>query len=158
MRSRTVRMKALPVIGAIAVVAATVALSAASAKSHDPPGLPPDAVLTWNTYAVNAVRASTPTKVQTDCMVYMSYAQAAVYDAVAVAPAARLVGSPVRSTPALASMSTIRGLFCTTWLGAWRPATAVWWVTVPLVVTSPVAGSQVNGTSELTVAARLPLT
>ena len=48
-----------------------------------PPGrVPPDAVLTWNTYAVNAVRASTPTKVQTDGMVYMSYVQAAVYDAV----------------------------------------------------------------------------
>src|SRR5207342_3761782 len=44
--------------------------------------VPPDAVLTWNTYAVNAVRASTPTKVQTDGMVYMSYVQAAVYDAV----------------------------------------------------------------------------
>ena len=44
--------------------------------------MPPDAVLTWNTNAVNAVRASTPTKVQTDGMVYMSYVQAAVYDAV----------------------------------------------------------------------------
>src|SRR5207342_3728758 len=44
--------------------------------------VPPDAVLTWNTYAVNAVRTSTPTKVQTDGMVYMSYVQAAVYDAV----------------------------------------------------------------------------
>ena len=39
-------------------------------------------MLTWNTYAVNAVRSSTPTKVQTDGMVYMSYVQAAVYDAV----------------------------------------------------------------------------
>jgi hypothetical protein len=39
-------------------------------------------VLTWNTNAVNAVRASSPTKVQTDGMVYMSYVQAAVYDAV----------------------------------------------------------------------------
>jgi len=75
-------MKALPVLGAIVAVAATVALSAASAKSHEPPGPPPDAVLTWNTYAVNAVRASVPTKVQTDGMVYMSYVQAAVYDAV----------------------------------------------------------------------------
>ena len=39
-------------------------------------------MLTWNTYAVNAVRASTPTKFQTDGMVYMAYVQAAVYDAV----------------------------------------------------------------------------
>jgi hypothetical protein len=38
--------------------------------------------LTWNTNTVNAVRASQPTKVQTDGMVYMSYVQAAVYDAV----------------------------------------------------------------------------
>ena len=48
----------------------------------NPWSVPPDAVLTWNTYTVNAVRASPPTKVQTDGMVYMSYAQAAVYDAV----------------------------------------------------------------------------
>ena len=39
-------------------------------------------MLTWNTNTVNAVRASSPTKVQTDGMVYMSYVQAAVYDAV----------------------------------------------------------------------------
>ena len=82
MNSMTVRMKPLLVLVGILVVAATVALSAASAKSHDPPGAPPDAVLTWNTNAVNAVRASSPTKVQTDGMVYMSYVQAAVYDAV----------------------------------------------------------------------------
>ena len=55
----------------------------ASAKTHRAAGgCRPDAVLTWNTNAVNAVRASTPTKVQTDGMVYMSYVQAAVYDAV----------------------------------------------------------------------------
>lgn len=39
-------------------------------------------MLTWNTNAVTAVRASSPTKLQTDGMVYMSYVQAAVYDAV----------------------------------------------------------------------------
>ena len=54
----------------------------ASANRPKPVVIPPDAVLTWNTYTVNAVRASTPTKVQTDGMVYMSYVQAAVYDAV----------------------------------------------------------------------------
>ena len=51
-------------------------------STRTPPPVPPDAVLTWNTNAVNAVRASSPTKVQTDGMVYMSYVQAAVYDAV----------------------------------------------------------------------------
>jgi hypothetical protein len=63
-------------------LAATVFLSAASATPKKPLVVPPDAVLTWNNYAVQAVRTSTPTKVQTDGMVYMSYVQAAVYDAV----------------------------------------------------------------------------
>ena len=44
--------------------------------------VPPDAVLTWNTNAVNAVRASSPTKFQIEGLIYMSYVQAAVYDAV----------------------------------------------------------------------------
>ena len=54
----------------------------ASAKERKPIVVPPGAVLTWNTNAVNAVRTSVPTKFQTDGMVYMSYVQAAVYDAV----------------------------------------------------------------------------
>ena len=82
MKSRTVQLKTLLVVVGILAVAATVALSAASAKDRKPLVVAPDAVLTWNTFAVNAVRASTPTKVQTDGMVYMSYVQAAVYDAV----------------------------------------------------------------------------
>jgi len=64
-----------------AVVAATM-LSAATAKPRQPAAVPPDAVLTWNGYTIAAVRASTPSKFQTDGMVYMSYVQAAVYDAV----------------------------------------------------------------------------
>jgi hypothetical protein len=76
------RMRMVPVIVGIVALAATVWLSTASAKARKPVVVPPDAVLTWNTYTVNAVRASVPTKVQTDGMVYMSYAQAAVYDAV----------------------------------------------------------------------------
>jgi hypothetical protein len=60
----------------------TASLSVASAKTPKPVTVPPDAVLIWNTNTVNAVRASTPTKFQTDGMVYMSYVQAAVYDAV----------------------------------------------------------------------------
>ena len=63
-------------------MAATALLPIASATNHKPVVVPPDAVLTWNTNTVNAVRASIPTKVQTDGMVYMSYVQAAVYDAV----------------------------------------------------------------------------
>ncbi len=83
MKKRTVQRKTLLVVVGMVVVAATVALSSASAKHPPlPPPVPPDAVLTWNTNTVNAVRSSTPTKVQTDGMVYMSYVQAAVYDAV----------------------------------------------------------------------------
>ena len=82
MKERKVQLRALLVLAGIALVAATVFLSAASARARKPVVVPPDAVLTWNTYTVNAVRASVPTKVQTDGMVYMSYTQAAVYDAV----------------------------------------------------------------------------
>src|SRR5205807_5165028 len=81
MRRRTVQVKTLFVSVAIVAVASIV-LSTASAKPQGPAGKPADAVLIWNTNAVKAVRASTPTKVQTDGMVYMSYVQAAVYDAV----------------------------------------------------------------------------
>lgn len=81
MNVRTFRMRTLLILVVSFAIAAAVWLSVASAKEHDP-AVPPDAVLTWNTNTVNAVRASTPTKVQTDGMVYMSYVQAAVYDAV----------------------------------------------------------------------------
>ena len=80
--TRKMIRKSLPILVGVVAVAALASLSAASAKEHKPVVVSPDAVLTWNTNAVNAVRASVPTKVQTDGMVYMSYVQAAVYDAV----------------------------------------------------------------------------
>src|SRR5262245_15501607 len=70
------------VAAGVATAAVIAGLSVASATPKKQAAIPPDAVLTWNTYTVTAVRASTPTKVQTDGMVYMSYVQAAVYDAV----------------------------------------------------------------------------
>ena len=82
MRKRKVQVKALFVSVATLVAVASIVLSPASAKPQRRVGQPADAVLIWNTNAVKAVRASTPTKVQTDGMVYMSYVQAAVYDAV----------------------------------------------------------------------------
>jgi hypothetical protein len=82
MKNATLRMRALLILMGVLAAVATVSLSAASANDHGPALVPPDAVVTWNTYTVNAVRASVPTKVQTDGMVYMSYVQAAVYDAV----------------------------------------------------------------------------
>ena len=82
MKRRTVQMKALFIFVGILAVAGTTSLSAASAKPHKVVPVPPDAVLTWNTNAVNAVRASSPAKFQTEGLIYMSYVQAAVYDAV----------------------------------------------------------------------------
>jgi hypothetical protein len=82
MKRRKLPLKTLLILASFIVVAATASLPMASATTHKPVVVPPDAVLTWNTNAVNAVRASTPTKFQTDGMVYMSYVQAAVYDAV----------------------------------------------------------------------------
>ena len=54
----------LVVMGTLAATA-TVWLSVASATKPDKPPLAvsPAAVLTWNTYTVNAVRASLPTQV-----------------------------------------------------------------------------------------------
>jgi hypothetical protein len=74
--------KALFVLVATLVVVAAVSLSVASAKTQKTVVESPDAVLTWNTNAVNAVRASSPAKFQTEGLIYMSYVQAAVYDAV----------------------------------------------------------------------------
>ena len=82
MKRRKLPRKKLLVFASFIVVAATASLPMASATERKAAVVPPDAVLTWNTYAVNAVRTSVPTKVQTDGMVYMSYVQAAVYDAV----------------------------------------------------------------------------
>jgi hypothetical protein len=85
MKMRKVQPKALLIVGMLvvaAIVAATASLSAASTTTQKQKPVSPDAVLIWNTNTVNAVRASTPTKFQTDGMVYMSYVQAAVYDAV----------------------------------------------------------------------------
>jgi hypothetical protein len=50
----------------------------------------------------------------------------------------------VRSTPALAKMSIIRGLVWLTFCGAWRPPNGTLWVAAPVPdgkVTEPVAGS-----------------
>jgi hypothetical protein len=82
MNRRKLPLKKLLVFASFVVLAATASLPMASARERKPAVVPPDAVLTWNTYAVNAVRTSVPTKFQTDGMVYMSYVQAAVYDAV----------------------------------------------------------------------------
>jgi len=75
-------MRKLLICSGVLAVAVAVSLSAASAKSHDPAPIAPDAVLMWNTNAVNAIRASTPAKTQPESVVYAAYVQGAVYDAV----------------------------------------------------------------------------
>jgi hypothetical protein len=79
---RVARPRRLALLAGALTLAAAVSLQTAAAKPHASVAISPDAVLVWNTNTVNAVRASQPTKVQTDGMVYMSYVQAAVYDAV----------------------------------------------------------------------------
>src|SRR5215831_11259583 len=85
MSGTQLRRRGLIVLAAAvaATVAALLASSSVPAIHASPaPGIPPDAALTWNTNAVNAVRASAPAKFQVEGIIYMSYVQAAVYDAV----------------------------------------------------------------------------
>src|SRR5580765_1685871 len=78
MKSWSAGIKTMGVLG----MAAAISLAGASAKTDKPTVIPPDAAMVWNANAVNAVRASSPTKFQVDGIIYMSYVQAAVYDAV----------------------------------------------------------------------------
>jgi hypothetical protein len=73
---------ALAGVAGATVVALFASTSATTVKASPAPPISPSAVLTWNTYAVNAVRASSPAKFQVEGLIYMSYVQAAVYDAV----------------------------------------------------------------------------
>jgi len=84
MNKTHLRRASIVLAGAVAAtVAALLASSSAPAVQASPdPGISPDAALTWNTNAVKAVRASSPTKFQVEGLIYMSYVQAAVYDAV----------------------------------------------------------------------------
>ena len=82
MRSPTKHLKRILALCTIAL--ATTATDAASAptKDHHPETVAPTAALDWNTIAVATVRAATPTKFQVEGLIYVAYAQAAVYDAV----------------------------------------------------------------------------
>jgi len=84
MNKTHLRRTSIVLAGALAAtVAALLASSSAPAIQASPaPGISPDAVLTWNANAVKAVRASSPAKFQVEGMIYMSYVQGAVYDAV----------------------------------------------------------------------------
>jgi hypothetical protein len=67
------------VVLVFAVLAATA--SGASRAHHTLAGSPATAS-DWNTIAVNTVRAATPAKFQVEGLIYMSYVQTSVYDAV----------------------------------------------------------------------------
>ena len=85
MSTKHLRTRTAAIIAGAAAAAAAALLASSSApavQASPAPGISPDAVLTWNTNAVNAVRASAPSKFQTEGLIYMSYVQAAVYDAV----------------------------------------------------------------------------
>jgi hypothetical protein len=73
-------MKSRFVVGA--AVVSTVLGAAASASPGAAATLAQQAVLDWNQTAVTTVRSATPPKFQPEGLVYMSYVQAAVYDAV----------------------------------------------------------------------------
>jgi hypothetical protein len=68
-------------VGAI-VVAVIVGGCLSAQSSAAAASLSPTAVLDWNQIAVSTVRGATPAKFQPEGMIYMSYVQAAVYDAV----------------------------------------------------------------------------
>ena len=73
-------MKSLLMVGA--VVAAAILGASSSGSPSAAAGVSPTAVLDWNQTAVTTVRSATPPKFQPEGLVYMSYVQAAVYDAV----------------------------------------------------------------------------
>jgi hypothetical protein len=70
-------MKSRSVVGAV-VAAVILGAGSPSAAAN----LSPKAVLDWNQTAVSTVRSATPPKFQPEGLIYMSYVQAAVYDAV----------------------------------------------------------------------------
>jgi hypothetical protein len=82
MHRKTAGIKTMLIVVGVVGAAAATSLSGASAKTDKPAVVPPDAAMVWNANAVSAVRASSPTKFQVDGIIYMSYVQAAVYDAV----------------------------------------------------------------------------
>lgn len=120
MSTRTLRGRSLGVLGAVAGVTVAAVLATASAKpvqASPPPAIPPEAVLTWNQHAVSAVRSSSPSKFQVEGLIYMSYVQAAVYDAVTKIeggyqpyhdfPYSVVPGTSVRAAVAAAAQTTL---------------------------------------------------
>ncbi len=83
-RSRTlILLTVVSLLAASVCLALVVGTSRASVASHNSAAAESASnVLTWNLTAVNTVRAASPAKAQIEGLIYMSYVQAAVYDAV----------------------------------------------------------------------------
>jgi hypothetical protein len=81
-RKRTV-LKVGGLLVASIVLALATATSGTSARAHSTSDGSPANALSWNVLAVNTVRAAgPPAKFQVEGLIYMSYVQASVYDAV----------------------------------------------------------------------------
>ncbi|MGZ4415908.1 MAG: vanadium-dependent haloperoxidase, partial [Gaiellaceae bacterium] len=82
MRFTQLRIVAAMAALSLVVLGVDVTGSGASSTRQSQATLSPQTALDWNTIAVNTVRAATPSKFQIEGLIYMSYVQAAVYDAV----------------------------------------------------------------------------
>jgi hypothetical protein len=76
------RVLAAACVAGVMCLAIGVAGPTASLQQRTAAAIPPQTALDWNVIAVNTVRAATPAKFQIEGLIYMSYVQAAVYDAV----------------------------------------------------------------------------
>ena len=94
----------IQIVAAAALAASLFAVAPSSAKTEKPPAAPAAVALAWNANAVAAVRAASVIDpqgtaarplYQTEGLLYMSYVQAAVYDA------ATQDRSPLRALPSL---------------------------------------------------------
>ena len=83
MHKLTLKSRAVSLVLAVAVTMGALGSLATPPRVARATGPSAQVVLDWNLHAVTAVRNSTPTKFQSEGLIYLGYVQAAVYDAVA---------------------------------------------------------------------------
>jgi len=107
------------VLGLSALAVGTSGPAAAPTRAADAT-ISPQTVLDWNSIAVDTVRAATPAKFQIEGQLYMTYVQAAVYDAVVAATGkgtpyrklkVTIPGASPRAAVASAAYSTLMYFF-----------------------------------------------
>jgi hypothetical protein len=81
---RSARRRVIATVAALAATGLVLGVNgtSASTKRVSAATISPQTALDWNTIAVNTVRAEAPAKFQIEGLIYMSYVQAAEYDAV----------------------------------------------------------------------------